>query len=373
MDKSFKDFLFFCLHEDAAPKPSFSAIDWQELLEFGRKQSIVGILFHGIKKLSSGEVSIPSNIIKEWFKEAVSLTETNHIVFDNNGSITRVLYHKYGYRACTLKGQGNALMYPNPFMRVPGDIDLWLSPNAGETEDDIIRFCRKIDENCKMSYHHADMVPYKGTVVEIHFHPSFVENLFYNRRLQGYFDSNMERQFHNLRDLPEGMGKICTPTDDFNLVFQLSHIQRHFFFEGIGMRHLIDYYYLLRRGFTQEQRDQYASTVRYLGMTKFARGIMYVMQEYLGLEEKYLLLNPNPRIGHFIMDEVLKTGNFGHNDNRFLSLRSRNRFIQALYSIVKEFRFVIEFPGEVLFGHAVWIVWWHFYYRHKIDKILQEK
>ena len=31
-----------------------------------------------------------------------------------------------GFPNCILKGQGNALMYPDPYARVPGDIDIWL-------------------------------------------------------------------------------------------------------------------------------------------------------------------------------------------------------------------------------------------------------
>ena len=34
---------------------------------------------------------------------------------------------KDGFRCCILKGQGLALHYPNPYMRTPGDIDVWVS------------------------------------------------------------------------------------------------------------------------------------------------------------------------------------------------------------------------------------------------------
>lgn len=38
-------------------------------------------------------------------------------------------FRKKGFRTCILKGQGNALMYPNPYSRTPDDIDIsFISP-----------------------------------------------------------------------------------------------------------------------------------------------------------------------------------------------------------------------------------------------------
>ena len=35
-------------------------------------------------------------------------------------------FRKKGFRTCILKGQGNAMMYPNPCSRTPGDFDIWV-------------------------------------------------------------------------------------------------------------------------------------------------------------------------------------------------------------------------------------------------------
>lgn len=369
MQRCIKDFLRFCLHDDLKPAPTFHDIDWEQLLDFGTKQSIVGVLFYGIKRLKADDATVPQPVLLKWLAAAMAIKRANGRLYANAAEVTRIFQEKFGHRGCILKGQGNALMYPDPYMRTPGDIDLWAAPNAGETTDDVIRLCRRIEPDCVISYHHADVGAYKGTPIELHFHPSFVQNLFYNRRLQSYFDKERESQFNHFVTLPDNLGKICTPTDEFNLVFQLSHVQRHFFYEGIGLRHLIDYYYLLRRGFTRKQRDEYESTVRRLNMRKFASGIMYVMREYFGLETQYILLKPNRRIGEFIMSEVMATGNFGFTDTRFKALKTNNRILGAFFSVVKTLRFVVEFPGEVFFGHAMWILWWHFHYRYKMERI----
>ena len=47
--------------------------------------------------------------------------------------------------------------------------------------------------------------------------------------------------------ISEGGERIACPTRDFNAVFLLIHIYRHFFDEGIGLRQLMDYYYCIIR------------------------------------------------------------------------------------------------------------------------------
>ena len=39
-----------------------------------------------------------------------------------------------GLRCCILKGQGNALMYPNPYSRTPGDIDVWIDADVYKSQ-----------------------------------------------------------------------------------------------------------------------------------------------------------------------------------------------------------------------------------------------
>ena len=53
-----------------------------------------------------------------------------------------------------------------------------------------------------------------------------------------------EEQFSHRVMLGE-QGEIAIPTVEFNLIFQLTHIYAHLMNEGIGLRQLLDYYYVL--------------------------------------------------------------------------------------------------------------------------------
>lgn len=70
-------------------------------------------------------------------------------------------------------------------------------------------------------------------------------NRIANKKLQRWFAKEQEAQFDNKISLSDGED-ISVPTTEFNLVYQLLHIYRHLFGEGIGLRQLMDYYMVLR-------------------------------------------------------------------------------------------------------------------------------
>ncbi|MQN14742.1 nucleotidyltransferase family protein, partial [Prevotella copri] len=85
---------------------------------------------------------------------------------------------------------------------------------------------------------------YKGVEVEVHYRPSFLQCFWHNRKLQKYYGMVKEEQFSHRAMLGE-QGEIAIPTAEFNLIFQLTHIFSHLMNEGIGLRQLVDYYYVL--------------------------------------------------------------------------------------------------------------------------------
>ena len=131
-------------------------------------------------------------------------------------------------------------MYPNPNSRTPGDIDIWVE--GGDKR--VISFVRSISPHEKACYHHIEFPSYKGVEVEVHYRPSFLLCFWHNRKLQKYYERVKEEQFSHQVMLGE-QGEIAIPTAEFNLIFQLTHIFSHLMNEGIGLRQLVDYYYVL--------------------------------------------------------------------------------------------------------------------------------
>ena len=237
--KIFFDFLRFCIGSAKEIPGSLKEVDWKELYAIAKKQCLVGVLFDGIKKLPAGYVGMKKELLLQWMAESQMLEKANIRLNDAAIQVSE-WFRKKGFRTCILKGQGNALMYPNPYSRTPGDIDIWVEG----VDKRVISFVRSISPHEKACYHHIEFPLYKGVEVEVHYRPSFLLCFWHNRKLQKYYERVKEEQFSHRVMLGE-QGEIAIPTVEFNLIFQLTHIFSHLMNEGIGLRQLVDYYYVL--------------------------------------------------------------------------------------------------------------------------------
>ena len=235
----FFDFLRFSIGSESEIPDSLIEADWKELYRIAQKQCLVGILFDGIQRLPSSNVGISRDLLLQWMAQCQMLEKAN-VRLNDAAILVSEWFLKKGFRTCILKGQGNALMYPNPYSRTPGDIDIWVE--GGDKR--VISFVRSISPHEKACYHHIEFPSYKGVEVEVHYRPSFLLCFWHNRKLQKYYERVKEEQFSHRVMLGE-QGVIAIPTAEFNLIFQLTHIFSHLMNEGIGLRQLLDYYYVL--------------------------------------------------------------------------------------------------------------------------------
>ena len=221
-------------------------IDWRQLYNFASRQALLGFCFDGIERLTkefSEELKqnpMGRNLLMTWMGAAQQIRRQNMKVNAVAGKLFSML-REDRMRCCVLKGQGNALMYPNPYSRTPGDIDVWVNASREElTEYAKTHF--EIGDDIR--FHHLETTM-DGVPVELHFFPCSMNNPLYNARLQKWFKRNADLQCSNVVSLPDSIGEIAIPTTAFNVVYQLTHLYHHFFDEGIGMRQIIDYYYVV--------------------------------------------------------------------------------------------------------------------------------
>lgn len=289
-----------------------------------------------------GNIGIPRSLLLEWIATSEDIKSQNLLVNKRIAEASQYFLSQ-GKRSCVLKGQGNAKMYPNPLSRIPGDIDIWVEG----TRKEITKIVRSKFPNVYAQYHHIDFPIFQDVEVEVHYKPSRLNNPYYNWRLQRFYQNNKSLQFnHECREL-DANGHVCTPLRDFNLVFQLSHIMNHFFTEGVGLRQLMDYYFLVRYDYSEMERKVYRSRVKYFGMRRFARSVMWVLKEVFGLEDKYLLVKPYSRGGKLLLKEVMATGNFWMYDEKYVN-RHKGNWSRLFTDLYRDVTLAWVFPAEAL-------------------------
>ena len=323
--------------------------DWTSIYTEAQRQSLVGVLLKGVEKaIASGENK--PKFLMQWIAQTLTLENRNRQLDARCKDITDI-FNGIGLRSCVLKGQGVAMLYPNPLRRQSGDIDLWVEGNRG----DIYKTLKARWKVGETVIHHADVEIFKDTPTEIHFIPSFTYSPFLYRKYKKFFKRCADRQFANY-DKTVG---FAYPTPEFNAVYSLMHIFHHVLHEGIGLRQLLDYYYILK-SLDKEQRLQVFEEMRHLGLAKFVEVVMYVEQRMFGLESEFWLCQPNERLGKRLLAEIELAGNFGKYDERNQQVNRKNRMHVYLHNVRRNFVFFEFAPSEVLWApiwkpcHFVW-------------------
>ena len=239
-------FLKYCLGYKGDMSRVIAGMNWHELYSFASKQALLGLCFDGIERLGEEypeelkQNPIGRELLMTWMGKAQQIRRQNMKVNAVAGKLFAML-RVDGMRCCVLKGQGNALMYPNPYSRTPGDIDVWIDASR----ERIMEYTQKkfeLGDDIRLQHLETSL---DGVPVELHFFPCSMNNILYHARLQKWFRRNADLQCSHIVGLPDGAGDIAIPTTAFNVVYQLTHLYHHFFDEGIGMRQIIDYYYVV--------------------------------------------------------------------------------------------------------------------------------
>ena len=355
-------FLKYCLGNKVDINNVVVDINWPQLYTFASKQSLLGFCFDSIERLGkeySEELKqnpMGRDLLMTWMGAAQQIRRQNMKVNAVAGKLFLML-REDGLRCCILKGQGNALMYPNPYSRTPGDIDVWVNASR----EDITEYAKRHFEiGDDIRYHHLE-TSLDGVPVELHFFPGIMNNSVYNARLQKWFKRNADLQCSNVVSLPDGIGEIAVPTTAFNVVYQLTHLYHHFFDEGIGMRQIIDYYYVVNNDELSVIRDTLQRELKHLGLWKFAGAVMYVLHETLGLSEEKMIAPMDEKRGKLLLAEILNGGNFGQHFTKYGHFTQQSMVKKYFLKIWRNMHFVRCYPAEALCEPIFRT--WHFFWR----------
>jgi hypothetical protein len=310
---------------------------WLWLYKTAVRQSLVGVCYQGVCLLTD-EKRPPMGLAMKWAFEAETLRGRNELQDREAARLTR-LFEEKGRRTAILKGQANARLYPDKLSRQPGDIDIWVegghdSVLALLTETGLIDGLGKTYEE---GHHQVRLTENeKRVIVEVHFgSPSSVYNPFANKCLQRWLEGEI---LHTER-VDEG---FFVPSIRFALVMQLSHIHHHFMGEGIGLRHVCDYFMLLRNS-SAEDRRMVAERLKDFGLQHTAGALMWVLGKVLQMDHALMLCEPDSSRGEWMLNDSMSGGNFGQYSQR-QSLGPWQKFFARFSRRVRMLSFA---PAEV--------------------------
>ncbi|MCM1372609.1 MAG: nucleotidyltransferase family protein [Bacteroides sp.] len=289
--------------------------EWTALYDIAKKQSLVGICFAGMQGLCNTDAEdycgMPEVLYLTWMGMAAKIQQRNEKVNRQCVEVQKMI-EKEGFQTFIMKGQGNSALYNDnlQMLRQSGDIDIYLEGGFEKVNAFVQKTCPTKEIN-ELEIHYYCL---PDTEVEIHYRPFIMRNPIKNARLQRFFNETM--RFDNKVVLSNCAGSINVPTTEFNLVHQLTHIHLHLFTEGIGMRQLMDYYFVLLN--TKDSNDFNSSkiqgAVHDLGLDRFASALIWVIKTVFVDHDNDDIFPwaPCEEDGMILLDEVMNGGNFGH-------------------------------------------------------------
>ena len=339
--------------------------EWGELYAMAKKQSLVGVCFAGVQKLVEQQQEPPEMQYLTWMGMAAKIQQRNEVVNRQCVDLQKRLVDE-GIGSCVLKGQGVATAYTSSstcsgqadgsaqvgdlsLLRQSGDIDLYVDCGMERA----LEYVQKVAPTNEVNHKHVQLHCFEDTEVELHYIPAELHCPWQNRHLQAFF---AEWNYKERVTLASGQ-EIIVPCAEFQVVHLMTHAYRHLFGDGIGLRQVMDLYFVLLVLPISVDNEAIKKTVSDAGMDRFAAAMMWVLNRVFGLGMIGMPWVPNPRDGQFLLSEIMMTGNFGHYDER-IDRKGESRGHRFWRVTKQNWRLLRFSPWEVLCT-PLWRIW-HF-------------
>ena len=313
---------------------ALTPLEWERMFTMARQQALLGVLNDAVHRLPA-EQQPPEALLSRWDSLTGKIAEI-HARHLRHEKELGVIFNRLGLSGCILKGTGLARLYPDPRRRQCGDIDVWV-PGPRKA---IIKVLSKEYEVSDVIYQECKADIFDDTEVEIHFHPAKLFNPFSNARLQRWCEKHSP---------VSGEAVLTYPDAAFNAVYCMAHMHRHYLAGGLGLRQMMDYYYILRE-LPAAGRGPAMRTLKRLGMGRFAAAAMMALQFNFGLEDEYLLCEPDQKRGRRLIMDMIEMGNFGVLDRRNLGAEDESSFARFIRHNRRTFSYLRLYPREVFWA-----------------------
>ena len=318
----------------------FGEIDYKEVYRIAEEQSVVGLIAAGLEHIQ--DVKVSQEEVLQFVGSALQIEQQNKALNEFVAWLIEKLCNEDIY-ALLVKGQGIAQCYERPLWRMSGDVDLLLSDsNYEKAKRVLLPLAIEVDTEYK-SLKHLGMTMKDGFVVELH---GMLHSRLSNRIDRGIDEAQKDVFFGgNVRSWMNGSTSVFLPAPDNDVIFIFTHILKHFYIEGVGLRQICDWCRLLWKYRDSLNHGLLESRIRRMGLRREWKAFGAFIVAYLGMPVEAMPLyndndNKNQRLhkkAERIMEFVLEAGNFGHNREMNRSKNFLAGKIQAAWSKMGDF------------------------------------
>lgn len=286
-------------------------VEFKEIYQLAEEQSVLGLVAAGFEHID--DVKVPKEVVLSFVGYALQLEQSNLAM---NSFIEELIggLRKADIYTLLVKGQGIAQCYERPLWRACGDVDLLLSrDNYRKAKAFLTPLSSSIEEENEIALHLGMSI--RNWIVELH---GTLRSCCLPR-MDRIIDEVQDDVFYsgNVRSWMNGKTIVFLPSPDNDVFFVFTHIIKHFFRGGIGLRQICDWCRLIWTYKDKLNVKLLENRLRRAGLITEWLAFASLAVEYLGMPGEIMPLYSSEkkwkRKAVKVIDFIMRVGNFGHN------------------------------------------------------------
>ena len=322
-----QDFIFSLIRSALwqQPYPHFDMTphEYQAVMEEAEKQCVQGLI---IDCLRSNNMGLQKKCVIHMMKIYNALVAENRRLNENVVSLG-ILLKSHDIDYIVMKGQTLAALYPKPELRVPGDIDFYVSAKDFSRAMEVINDCWQqeisIDDisngkHLAFEYNNNDFEMHQMLVI----FPCGWKNDYFARLLDSSGRSHVQI----------GMKEIATIQPTLNVFYTFCHLFHHLRVEGVALRQICDWAILIHVNNNVIDWTKLRQILMDLKYKKCFAAFGCIAIEKLGLPKEdfpLALTERERRWAKKILDDIWKHGNWGKYSRDIITEAGFRRSIQS--------------------------------------------
>ncbi len=293
----------------------FNGIVLKELFLEAKHQTIIAMTFDALPK---SVANIDTETYVNWQTLSFAIMKKTLKNNFDNAELTKLLKAN-NIEHCTIKGYTSASFYPNPTLRQMGDIDFLINKSDAEKT---MKLLVDNDFNVVENENHDFHVGFSKNKTYYEMHTSVTHLPKDKQHLFKYLEDALTTK----KSTNTSCGEIYILDKLYHGITMLLHLQRHMTEgTGIGLRHLADWAVFVNSIESDDWRAVFESTLKAMGLWKFAKTLSMTCSIYLKMPKKQWFLDADIELAENLICDIIKSGNFGRKD-------SNDRYQQRMFN-----------------------------------------
>lgn len=332
----------------ADPELFSGAIHWDAIFAQASRQTVQGFVAKAASTLPIG-LHPPASVLNK-AREIVVATIRSHALLNRTLAEAVMMLTQNGICPVLLKGQGAAMNYEYPTLRICGDIDLYIGTLHYDKACILARQWGETEEETTESDKHYHFC-HAGVTVEFHRIAERLPLPWRNTRFQRWSHRHLHED--RLRPVKIGGVSVWLPPVNFDALYIFNHAWHHFLKGGgVGWRQLCDWVRYLHTFHHEIDRAELEKDLHAFGLWKPWRIFGSIAVDTLGLPREEFPFYTDRHDGQaaVVVEMIEAGGNFGFfNAARFgrpegYIAGKWHSFAKASHHFMKLFSI---FPGQV--------------------------